>query len=107
MSRLRQSRFGLPGVLEDDAPVACASCGDFVSTYGELKQRSEGALVSNPSRVTVSGCSETRARAARQGSVPHWDSSYRSSMTVPSLGCPGLVAIGLPQQLGYAASNLL
>jgi hypothetical protein len=45
-----------PSVLEDDEPVACASCGDFVSTYGELKQRSARALGSNPSRVPVSGC---------------------------------------------------
>jgi hypothetical protein len=46
----------MDGVLDDDEPVACASCGDFVSTYGELKQRSARALGSNPSRVLVSGC---------------------------------------------------
>jgi hypothetical protein len=28
-----------PTVLDDDQPVACAGCGAFVSTYGELKQR--------------------------------------------------------------------
>jgi hypothetical protein len=43
-------------VLEDDEPVACASCGDFVSTYGELKQHSGRVLGSNPSRVPMSGC---------------------------------------------------
>jgi hypothetical protein len=46
-----------PSALEDHEPVACASCGEFVSTYGELKQRSErGVGSSNPSRGPVSGC---------------------------------------------------
>jgi hypothetical protein len=31
--------------LEDNEPVTCANCGEFVSTYGELKRRSERALV--------------------------------------------------------------
>jgi hypothetical protein len=48
--------FVYPTVLQDDKPVVCAGCGEFVSTYGELKQRSDRALVSNPSRVPVSGC---------------------------------------------------
>jgi DNA-directed RNA polymerase subunit RPC12/RpoP len=43
-----------PRVLKGDEPVACASCGEFVSTYGELKQRSERAP--GPCRVPVSGC---------------------------------------------------
>ena len=45
-----------PSVLEDNRPVACAGCGSFVSTYGELKQRAEQALGSNPARFPVSGC---------------------------------------------------
>jgi hypothetical protein len=45
-----------PGVLEDHEHVACASCGEFVSTYGELKRRSKQALRSNPSGFAVSGC---------------------------------------------------
>jgi DNA-directed RNA polymerase subunit N (RpoN/RPB10) len=44
-----------PRVLEAVEPVACASCGAFVSTYGELKKRSERAPGSNPTRI-VSGC---------------------------------------------------
>jgi hypothetical protein len=43
-----------PRLLEVDEPVVCASCGEFVSTYGELKRRS--TQVSNPSRIPVSGC---------------------------------------------------
>jgi hypothetical protein len=45
-----------PSLLEDDEPVACACCGSFVSTYGELKQRAERVLGSNPTRFPVSGC---------------------------------------------------
>jgi hypothetical protein len=45
-----------PDALEDNEPVTCANCGEFVSTYGELKCRSDRALVSNPSRFPVSGC---------------------------------------------------
>jgi uncharacterized Zn finger protein (UPF0148 family) len=48
--------FVYPRELEDGNAVVCASCGEFVSTYGELKQRSERALISNPSRAPVSGC---------------------------------------------------
>jgi hypothetical protein len=48
--------FVYPRVLEDDKLVACARCGAFISTYGEFKQRSERAVVSNPSRVPLSGC---------------------------------------------------
>jgi transcription elongation factor Elf1 len=44
-----------PRVLEADEPVACASCGEFVSTYDELKKRTERALGSDPSRA-MSGC---------------------------------------------------
>ena len=45
-----------PSVLEDDEPVACANCGNFISTYGQLKRRSELTLDSNPSPGPVSGC---------------------------------------------------
>jgi hypothetical protein len=45
-----------PRLLEDVAPVLCASCGEFVSTYGELKGRSERALGLNPRRLPMSGC---------------------------------------------------
>jgi hypothetical protein len=45
-----------PTVLEDDEPVACTRCGEFVSTYAELKQRSKKALGSYLSHVPVSGC---------------------------------------------------
>jgi ribosomal protein S27E len=33
--------FIYPRVLDDDKPVICAGCGAFVSTYGEMKRRSE------------------------------------------------------------------
>jgi hypothetical protein len=33
--------FIYPRVLNDDKPVICAGCGAFVSTYGEMKRRSE------------------------------------------------------------------
>jgi hypothetical protein len=45
-----------PSALENDAPVTCGNCGEFVSTYDELKRRSERALHSKPTRVPVSGC---------------------------------------------------
>jgi hypothetical protein len=45
-----------PKELEDNKPVVCAGCGTFVSTYGDLKQRSERELISNPSSIPVSGC---------------------------------------------------
>jgi hypothetical protein len=45
-----------PKILEDDQPVACAGCGAFVLTYGELKRRAERAASSNPRRFPVSGC---------------------------------------------------
>jgi hypothetical protein len=45
-----------PKALEDNQLVACAGCGAFVSTYGELKARAERALNSNPPRFRVSGC---------------------------------------------------
>jgi uncharacterized Zn finger protein (UPF0148 family) len=48
--------FVYPRALKDDKPVTCASCGAFVSTYGELKQHSERAVLSHPNRVPVSGC---------------------------------------------------
>ena len=35
-----------PSVLENSEPVKCGNCGEFVSTYGELKQRFERALPS-------------------------------------------------------------
>jgi DNA-directed RNA polymerase subunit RPC12/RpoP len=44
-----------PAVLEDDQPVACANCGMFVFTYGDLKRRSQ-LVGSNPRRPPVSGC---------------------------------------------------
>jgi DNA-directed RNA polymerase subunit RPC12/RpoP len=50
------SALTYPRVLENDEPVACARCGELVSTYGELKRRSEQALGSNPTRSPVSGC---------------------------------------------------
>ena len=34
--------FMYPRVLDDDKPVICAGCRAFVSTYGEMKRRSEG-----------------------------------------------------------------
>jgi hypothetical protein len=45
-----------PSVLEDNHPVTCFRCGAFVFTYGELKQRVERALSSNPRLSRVSGC---------------------------------------------------
>jgi DNA-directed RNA polymerase subunit RPC12/RpoP len=33
--------FMYPRVLDDDKPVKCAGCGAFLSTYGEMKRRSE------------------------------------------------------------------
>jgi hypothetical protein len=45
-----------PGRLKDDEPVACGRCGEFISTYGELKKRSESALASIPNRGPTSGC---------------------------------------------------
>jgi uncharacterized Zn finger protein (UPF0148 family) len=33
--------FKYPNVLNDDKPVICAGCGAFVSSYGEMKRRSE------------------------------------------------------------------
>jgi ribosomal protein S27E len=44
-----------PNALQDDEPVACAGCGSFVSTFGELKQRAERVLDSD-STFPVSGC---------------------------------------------------
>jgi hypothetical protein len=44
-----------PVVLGAGEPVKCARCGTFVSTYGELKQRSERSVDSIP-RLMVSGC---------------------------------------------------
>jgi hypothetical protein len=41
-----------PSRLKDDEPVACGRCGEFVSTYGDLKKRFESALTSN----RTSGC---------------------------------------------------
>jgi hypothetical protein len=52
----RNAALAYPRVLEDDESVACAGCGAFVSTYGELKQRAERPLNSNPTRLPVSGC---------------------------------------------------
>jgi hypothetical protein len=43
-----------PEVLHDDEPVVCACCGAFVSSYGELKQRTE--CVPNSNSIRVSGC---------------------------------------------------
>jgi hypothetical protein len=31
--------FRYPRALDDDKPVICAGCGEFVSTYGEIKRR--------------------------------------------------------------------
>jgi hypothetical protein len=45
-----------PTALEDDQPVLCASCGAFVSTYAELKQRAERTANSNLPRSRLSGC---------------------------------------------------
>jgi uncharacterized Zn finger protein (UPF0148 family) len=33
--------FRYPKVLDDDKPVICAGCGAVVSTYAEMKRRSE------------------------------------------------------------------
>jgi hypothetical protein len=44
-----------PKVLGDGEPVVSASCGAFVSTYGELKERFEQSLCSTRRRL-VSGC---------------------------------------------------
>ena len=52
----RSSALAYPKVLDDDQPVACAGCGAFVSTYGELKRRTERAPNANPPRFPVSGC---------------------------------------------------
>lgn len=38
--------------LKDDEPVACGRCGEFVSTYGDLKKQFESVLTSN----RTSGC---------------------------------------------------
>jgi hypothetical protein len=38
--------------LKDDEPVACGRCGEFVSTYGDLKKQFENVLTSN----RTSGC---------------------------------------------------
>jgi hypothetical protein len=43
-----------PKRLETFEPVACANCGKFVASYGELKRRSEQATDTNSGRV--SGC---------------------------------------------------
>jgi hypothetical protein len=45
-----------PKLLEGDEPVTCASCGELVSTYAELKRRFEPELSSNSVRVALSGC---------------------------------------------------
>jgi transcription elongation factor Elf1 len=45
-----------PSVLENSEPVKCGNCGEFVSTYGELKQRFERALPSKSTGSPVSGC---------------------------------------------------
>ena len=45
-----------PRRLNDDQPVACGRCGVFVSTYGELKRRTENALASVPEYGPLSGC---------------------------------------------------
>jgi DNA-directed RNA polymerase subunit RPC12/RpoP len=50
------SALAYPRVLEGNEPVVCANCGEIVSTYGELKRRSEQALGSKPTRSPVSGC---------------------------------------------------
>jgi hypothetical protein len=47
----RTSALVYPRVLEDGEPVACAGCGTFVSTYGELKRRAEATPL-----LRVSGC---------------------------------------------------
>jgi hypothetical protein len=52
----RNSALAYPTTLEDNQPVACARCGAFVSTYGELKRRAEGAPNLSPARLPVSGC---------------------------------------------------
>jgi hypothetical protein len=44
-----------PKVPEGDEPVTCASCGELVSTYAELKQRLEAKLGPNSTRA-LSGC---------------------------------------------------
>jgi hypothetical protein len=44
-----------PVVLRAGEPVACAKCGTFVSTYGELKERSERSADSTQRRM-ISGC---------------------------------------------------
>jgi hypothetical protein len=45
-----------PKTLDDDQPVACAGCGAFISTYGELKRRAERVRSSTSTRAPVSGC---------------------------------------------------
>jgi hypothetical protein len=45
-----------PKLLEGDEPVTCASCGELVSTYAELKRRFEPELGSNSIGVALSGC---------------------------------------------------
>ena len=41
-----------PDVLAEDQPVVCASCGEFQSSYGEIKRRAEEAADTD----RVSGC---------------------------------------------------
>jgi len=50
------SALAYPKVLNDDQPVTCFDCGAFVSTYGELKRRTERTPTSGPTGVAVSGC---------------------------------------------------
>jgi len=45
-----------PKALEDNEPVVCSGCAQFVSTYGEFKRRAEQALISFHTDVRVSGC---------------------------------------------------
>jgi hypothetical protein len=45
-----------PKVLEDQAPVVCAGCARFVSTYGEFKRRAERTIAADPNRTRATGC---------------------------------------------------
>ena len=41
-----------PEVLDEDEPVVCGACGEFLSSYGEIKRRAEETSDSG----RVSGC---------------------------------------------------
>jgi ribosomal protein S27E len=50
----RNAALTYPRVLQDDQPVTCAACGAHVSTFGELKRRTEQS--SDSDRIPRSRC---------------------------------------------------